>query len=319
MIIDAHGLTKDFIVHTKAGRFRRNRGTVPAVRGIELSVQPAEMVGYIGPNGAGKSTTIKMMTGVLSPTSGSLEVLGMTPVQDRVALAKRIGVVFGQRTQLWWDLPLGDSFDLLHAVYRTERVRHQQNLNTFIELLDLGPQLDTPVRQLSLGQRMRGELAAALLHDPELVFLDEPTIGLDVVSKFAVRQFLTELNQERGTTVLLTTHDLADIEHLCERMVIIDKGLIMHDGPLEAFRSTFGSHRTVVVDFETEIDRVHVPNVEVTRTDGPRQWLQFDRTVTTAPEVISAVVSAHQIRDIAIEEPAIEDLVRRLYEANGDR
>lgn len=318
MIIEASDLTKDFIVHTKAGRFRRNRGSVAAVRGVDLSVQAGEMVGYIGPNGAGKSTTIKMMTGILSPTSGSLQVLGMTPVDDRVALARRIGVVFGQRTQLWWDLPLGDSFDLLHAVYRTDRNRHQHNLRTFIELLDLGPQLDTPVRQLSLGQRMRGELAAALLHDPELVFLDEPTIGLDVVSKFAVRQFLTELNQERGTTVLLTTHDLADIEHLCERMVIIDKGHIMHDGPLEAFRSRFGSHRTVVVDFETEIDMVDVPNVKVTRTDGPRQWLQFDRRVTTAPEVISSVVSAHQIRDIAIEEPAIEDLVRRLYEANGD-
>jgi ABC-2 type transport system ATP-binding protein len=313
-VISAAALSKTFVVRTRRGRLRRERRLVAAVSGIDLTVEAGEMVGYIGPNGAGKSTTIKMMTGVLAPTSGRLRVLGLDPVADRVALVRRIGVVFGQRTQLWWDLPLGDSFELLHAVYRTDPQRHRQNLDMFVGLLDLGALLDTPVRQLSLGQRMRGELVAALLHDPELVFLDEPTIGLDVVSKHATRRFLGELNRRRGTTVVLTTHDLADIEHLCERMVIIDRGIIVHDGSLEAFRARYGRRRTVIVDLEVESPPLAVDHAVVDRVKGARQWLSFDRGETSAAAVVAAVVAQQPIRDIAVEEPVIEELVRRIYE-----
>ena len=313
-VVAAHGLTKTFTVRTRAGRLRRHRHEVAAVAGIDLGIASGEMVGYIGPNGAGKSTTIKMMTGILTPSAGTVRVLGLDPVAQRVDLARRIGVVFGQRTQLWWDLPLRDSLDMLHAVYRTDPVRHRANVAAFAELLDLGPQLDTPVRQLSLGQRMRGELTAALLHDPALVFLDEPTIGLDVVSKHAVRRFLAETNREAGTTVVLTTHDLADIEHLCERMVIIDRGSIVHDGPLEEFRLRYGTHRTVVVDLESEGPPLDMPHTEVVRVEGARQWLRFDRSTTTAAAVVAQVVAERAIRDVTIEEPAIEELVRELYE-----
>jgi ABC-2 type transport system ATP-binding protein len=315
-VIETHGLTKDFTVKARAGRLRRSVRVRRAVDSVDLMVTAGEMVGYIGPNGAGKSTTIKMLTGILSPTSGTADVLGLKPVHDRMELARRIGVVFGQRTQLWWDLPLADSFDLLHKVYRTDRERHRANLDGFVELLDMAPFLVTPVRQLSLGQRMRGELTAAFLHDPEIVFLDEPTIGLDVVSKHAVRKFLREVNEAHRTTIILTTHDLADIEHLCERMVIIDHGRVVHDGPLEDFRSRHGTHRTVVVDLEYEGDPLDIEDVEVARIEGARQWLRFDRSETSAAEVVAKVVALRPIRDITVQEPAIEDLVRALYEGS---
>jgi ABC-2 type transport system ATP-binding protein len=313
-VIDARGLEKAFSVRERAGRVKRTVRTVEAVSGIDLTVQPGETIGYVGPNGAGKSTTIKMFTGILAPSGGHLEVLGLEPVPRRMALARRIGVVFGQRTQLWWDLPLADSFALLHKVYRTDRARHRNNLDAFIDLLDLHSFLAMPVRQLSLGQRMRGELVAALLHDPDLVFLDEPTIGLDVVSKQAVRRFLRSLNQERGTTILLTTHDLSDVEDLCDRLVIIDRGSIVHDGPLPQFRERFGTHRTVVVDLIDDAATLHVEGAETVRTEGARRWLRFDRRQVTAADVIGRVVDQVRIRDLTVEEPAVEDLVRELYE-----
>ena len=312
-VIDVAALTKTFIVRTRRGAIRRERREVAAVADVDLRVEAGESVGYIGPNGAGKSTTIKMLTGVLAPTSGRVHVLGLEPVAERIALARRIGVVFGQRSQLWWDLPLGDSFDLLRAVYRVEPARYRTNLDAFADLLGLGELLATPVRQLSLGQRMRGELAAALLHDPELLFLDEPTVGLDVVSKHEVRRFLTELNQERGTTIVLTTHDLGDIEHLCERIVIIDAGRVAHDGPLETFRDRYGTHRTVVVDFEHEGPTVHVADAEVVRIEGARQWVRFDRRVTSAARVIGAVVAERPVRDLTVDEPDIESMIRQIY------
>ena len=308
-------LTKDFVIRESKGALRRSRRELRAVADLDLTIEPGELVGYIGPNGAGKSTTIKMLTGILAPTSGQVEVLGLEPVRQRKELARRIGVVFGQRTQLWWDLPLVESFDLLHAVYRTDDKRHRHNVDRFVGLLELGPQLRTPVRQLSLGQRMRGELVASLLHDPELVFLDEPTIGLDVVSKYRVREFLSELNSSSGTTIVLTTHDLIDIEHLAERMVIIDRGSAVYDGPLEEFRQHHGTHRTVVVDLEQAAPPLSVEHTEVMRVDGARQWLRFDRSRTSAAQVVAAVVAQRSIRDITVEEPTIEDLVRRLYEA----
>ena len=316
-IIRLNELSKTYVVHTRAGRVRRHRRQVEAVNNISFTIGRGEMVGYLGPNGAGKSTTIKMITGILTPTSGSVEVLGLTPQKHRRVLARRIGVVFGIRSQLWYDLPLHDSFELLHYLYRTERSRHDHNVAVFTERLDLGPFLTTPVRQLSLGQRRRGEIAAALLHDPALVVLDEPTIGLDVVSKYAARDFLRELNRERGTTVLLTTHDLDDVEQLCERMMIIDHGKVLLDGPVAEFKSEHGTDRTVIVDLTEAADPLPLRRGKVTRVDGPRQWISFDRTHTSAAEVIAEVTALGPIKDLSIEEPDIEVLIHRLYQNRG--
>ncbi len=236
-IILAERLTKTFTTRKRVGGLRRARVDFTAVDGIDLRVEAGELVGYIGPNGAGKSTTIKMLTGILTPTSGRRRVAGHAPPPERGRLARRIGVVFGQRTTLWWDLPLKDSFTLLQRLYRIPRERYAANLARYTEALDLGPFLDRPVRQLSLGQRMRGDITAALLHDPEILYLDEPTIGLDVVSKYAVREFLSDLNRRTGTTILLTTHDIDDIERLCSRVVAIDHGRVTYDGSMEALRA----------------------------------------------------------------------------------
>ena len=236
-IILAEQLTKTFTRYRRAGRLRRERSSFTAVDGIDLSVRPGELVGYIGPNGAGKSTTIKMLTGILMPTAGTLRVAGLEPQRDRIKLARRIGVVFGQRTTLWWDLPLRDSYALIQRLYRIPAVRYRENLAKYVDALDLGPLLDQPVRQLSLGQRMRGDITAALLHDPAVVYLDEPTIGLDIVSKHVVRDFLHELNVTTGTTILLTTHDIGDIERLCSRVVAIDHGRVTYDGTLDALKA----------------------------------------------------------------------------------
>jgi len=226
-LIELDRVSKTFVVRVRAGRLRRQKRVVRAVDEVSFTIAEGSMVGYIGPNGAGKSTTVKMLIGILTPSAGSVRVAGLDPSRARTDVARHIGVVFGQRTQLWWDLPLRDSFDLLRHVYAVPVERHAENVARYVDVLALGEFLDTPVRQLSLGQRMRGELAAALLHDPEILFLDEPTIGLDLVSKEAVRGFLKELNRDRGTTVLLTTHDLVDVERLCDRMLIIDHGRVI--------------------------------------------------------------------------------------------
>jgi ABC-2 type transport system ATP-binding protein len=312
-LIELESVTKTFVVAKRRGWVRRERVHVHAVEDISFSVEAGTMLGYIGPNGAGKSTTIKMLTGILVPTSGRLEVAGVDPVRRRVELARKIGVVFGQRSQLWWDLPLHDSFDLLRYVYRVEPRRHAENLAAFTELLDLGPFLETPVRQLSLGQRMRGELTAALLHDPAIVFLDEPTIGLDVVSKEAVRGFLADINRERGTTVLLTTHDLADIERLCDRMLIVDRGHVIHDGTVMEIKDRYGTERTLVVDLVEPMPPLEVDGARVVAVEGPRQWLRFVRTEITASELVARVTALAPLRDLSIEEPDIEEIVRRIY------
>ena len=295
------------------GLVRRNYREVVALHGVSFSIEPGEIVGYIGPNGAGKSTTIKMLTGILVPSGGLIRVAGLDPARRRIELARRIGIVFGQRTQLWWDLPLRDSFDLLRYVYTVPAARFRANLAAYIDLLDLGPQLGTPVRQLSLGQRMRGDLAAALLHDPEILYLDEPTIGLDIVVKARIRAFLQKLNRERGVTVLLTTHDMDDIERLCSRMIVIDHGRLIYDGDLDTLKERFGGERVLVLDLEEPGPPVEAPGVRVERVDGPRQWLRFRRADTTAAEVIAAVAARVRLRDLTIEEPAIEDIVRRIY------
>ncbi|MCP4222906.1 MAG: ATP-binding cassette domain-containing protein [Actinomycetia bacterium] len=312
-VISLDHIDKTYVIRTRAGRLRRTRSEVHAVADVSFEIRPGETVGYLGPNGAGKSTTIKMITGILTPSAGQIRVLGLIPTDDRRALARQIGVVFGQRSQLWWDLPLGDSFELLHHVYRTRRSRHDEQVAGFVDRLDLGGFLTTPVRQLSLGQRMRGELTAAFLHDPALVVLDEPTIGLDVVSKHAVRDFLTETNLERGTTILLTTHDLDDVEQLCHRMLVIDQGQVLLDGTVEAFKAEHGTDRTLVVDLEQAVNPLSLTTGTVSAVDGPRQWVHFDRRQTTAAEVINEVTSQHPIRDLTVEEPEIEELIRRVY------
>ena len=311
--VELRDVRKTFTVRERAGSVRRRRVEVHAVDGISLSVDRAELCGYIGPNGAGKSTTIKMLTGILVPTSGVIRVAGLDPSRARLQLTRRIGVVFGQRTQLWWDLPLRDSFDLLRHVYRVPAGRHRANVTELVELLGLGPLLATPVRQLSLGQRMRAELTAALLHDPEILYLDEPTIGLDVVSKAAVRQFLLEVNRERGVTILLTTHDLADMERLCSRVVIIDHGRVISDGTVADIKSRFGDHRTLVVDLAEPTAPLVVDHAEVVRVEGPRQWLRFRPGDTTAAALIAEVAARAPLEDLAIEETGIDEVVRRIY------
>jgi ABC-2 type transport system ATP-binding protein len=311
--IAVDGLEKRFTVWRRRGRLRRERHEVEAVAGVSFSVRRGEMLGYVGPNGAGKSTTIKMLTGVLVPTAGEVHVNGLVPSQQRVQLARRIGVVFGQRSLLWWDLPLGESFRLLRHIYGVAPEPHAERLAECRELLELDDLLATPVRQLSLGQRMRGELTAALLHDPEILFLDEPTIGLDVVSKARVRTFLADLNTRRGTTVLLTTHDLADIERLCSRLLIIDHGRIIYDGALERLRERHGTWRMLVVDFTDPLPAVDLDHAEVVKVDGPRQWLRFRRDDITASELIARLVARYAVLDLTIEEPAVEDIVREIY------
>ncbi len=311
-VIMADRLTRVFTVRRRSGGVRRTVHTVEAVTDLSFDIRPGEMVGYIGPNGAGKSTTIKMLTGILVPTSGELRVAGLEPSRSRTELARRIGVVFGQRTTLWWDLPLRDSFELLCKIYRIPADRYRENLERFLSLLDLGELLDTPVRQLSLGQRMRGDITAALLHDPEVLYLDEPTIGLDVVSKGRLREFLRALNAERGTTLLLTTHDLQDIEALCDRVMVIDHGALVFDGTLLDLHQRGGSRRTLVVDLVDAAPPLEVPGAEVVRVEGPRQWLSFPADASAAP-IVAAVAASYDVADLSLREPDIEDVIRDLY------
>jgi ABC-2 type transport system ATP-binding protein len=311
-VIEVENVTKTFAVRERGGRLRRARRVVRAVDGISFTVRPGEFVGYLGPNGAGKSTTIKMLTGILTPSSGTARVAGLDPSRRRTALARRLGVVFGQRTTLWWDLPLRDSLALIRHLYRVDAADHRGRLAELTELLDLGPFLDTPVRQLSLGQRMRGDLTAALLHDPPILVLDEPTIGLDVVSKATVRGFLERLNTERGTTILLTTHDLGDIERLCHRIMIIDHGRLAYDGDLDRLRSTVAADRLLIVDLVRPGPDLDLPGVRVVRRDGPRQWLALPPGANAAA-VVAALADRHEIADIALREADIEDIITRLY------
>ncbi|MEU9361739.1 ATP-binding cassette domain-containing protein [Streptomyces sp. NPDC048301] len=313
--IELDGVEKVFEVRRRTGFMRRERREVRAVDGISFRVARGEMVGYIGPNGAGKSTTIKMLTGILTPSAGRLRVAGIDPSRERTRLAYRIGVVFGQRTTLWWDLPLKDSYRLMHRMYRIPDSRFRENLDRCVELLDLGPLLEVPVRQLSLGQRMRGDIAAALLHDPEVLYLDEPTIGLDVVSKSKVRGFLRDLNAERSTTVLLTTHDLQDIEQLCKRVMVIDHGRLVYDGAPAALHEVGESERTLVVDLERELPPIELGSelpVRVVKVDGPRQWLAFPAATSAAP-LVARIASDYPLVDLSVREPDIESVIAKMY------
>ncbi len=319
--IDIAGLTRTFGVR----RPLRRRGAEPArqvvaVDDLTFRVERGESVGYIGANGAGKSTTIKMITGILVPTSGIVRTVGLDPVRQRRRLAYRIGVVFGQRTQLWWDLPLRESFEILAAIHRLDPAVATRRTSELVERLEMASTLHTPVRQLSLGQRMRAEIAAALLHSPELLILDEPTIGLDVLSKLRLREFLIAERAEHGTTLLLTTHDMGDIERLCDRILMVDHGALVYDGSLPGLVRTVGARRVLVVDLATPAGTLPTfPGVEHLGSQGGgiRHRLAFDAETTTAAALLTAVAEHVTVLDLAIEEPAIEDVVRRIYQAGG--
>jgi len=295
--------------------FSREYEDKVAVEGVTLTVNEGELVGYIGPNGAGKSTTIKMLTGILVPTSGEVRVAGLVPHEQRQKNARNIGVVFGQRSQLYWDLPLIESFELLRAIYGIKPDRYRANLDHFTDVLDMGGFLRTPVRQLSLGQRMRGDFAAAMLHDPPVVFLDEPTIGLDVVAKEAIREFIARVNRERGTTFILTTHDLADVERLCRRIVLIDKGTLVYDGEIDALRDRYGTHRTLVITLNEDPPpaEIAIDGAEVESREADVVRLRFDRRAVAAEDLIRRVADRYCISDLTLEEPELEDIIRRIY------
>ncbi len=292
----------------------REYKTVRAVDGISFTVPAGQLVGYLGPNGAGKSTTIKMLTGLLVPTGGDLQVNGFVPWRERERYVANIGAVFGQRTTLWWDLPVIESFELLQYIYRIPADRFRQNLQEFRDLLELDPFLTSPVRSLSLGQRMRADLCAAMLHDPILLFLDEPTIGLDVVAKERIRQFIAYINRERGTTILLTTHDLSDVEKLCSRVMIIDHGRLLYDGNLQSLQDRFGGKRELVVDLAEAYDDVRVAGAEVIERRDLRVTYQFARNELTASDLIGRLSTQFRIRDLSVREPEIEVTIRRIYE-----
>ncbi|WP_340644470.1 ABC transporter ATP-binding protein [Phenylobacterium sp.] len=299
------------------GLVRRRWRTVEALKDVSFSLERGELLGFIGPNGAGKSTTIKILSGILRPDAGRVEIEGLVPYADRVKHVGRIGVVFGQRTQLWWDLPVIDGFDLLRDIYRVDPQRYKATRDELVAMLRLEKLLDQPVRQLSLGQRMRAEIAAALLHEPSILFLDEPTIGLDAPSKLAVREFVKKLNTERGVTVLLTTHDMHDIEALAQRVIVIGHGRVLADSPFEALRANVLAERRLFVDFAGDAPVLDLPGVEIRRRDGRSLELAFNPGVTTAPALIAAITARHAVEDIHVEQPAIEEVIARFYDLHG--
>ncbi len=327
-MIELRHISKSFKVARRASGlasafkalFSREYATVQALDDISFTIQPGEIVGYIGPNGAGKSTTIKIMCGILVPDSGECRIMGCTPWQDRASYVRHIGVLFGQRTQLWWDVPVMDSFEMLRDIYRVPRQEYRRSLEQLTETLELDGLLRTPVRQLSLGQRMRCEIAASLLHNPDILFLDEPTIGLDAMSKQAVRQFIRTINRERGVTVILTTHDMQDIEALADRIIMIGKGRLLVDGKLSELRSRFGSHKTITIDYRAPRSRTtavrmmpELPGTQVLSMDEERAILLVDTERTNLSEVLGAVSSHLEVVDVSITGQPIEEIVLSLY------
>ncbi len=332
-IIEAKGLTKRFrrpvrepgLKGAVRHLYRPAYTDVVAVEGVDLRVMAGESVAYVGPNGAGKSTTVKLLTGILVPTSGEVTVNGLTPFEHRVENARRIGVVFGQRTQLWWDIPVGESFRLLGDIYELPDAIYRDSFGELIDVLDLEPLLRVPARQLSLGQRMRCDLAASLLHRPPVLYLDEPTIGLDVSVKARFREFIRHMHRERGLTVMLTSHDLGDIEELCDRMVMIDQGRIVYDGALNDVTTRFGWERAIHLTLtEPDDSAVETASRALTNRSGSvatqpeptRVTVTYDSREVTSGELIRDLATALDVTDIRIEEPSAESIIRRLYEGD---
>lgn len=299
------------------GLMRRRTRTVEALKNVSFSLQAGELLGFIGPNGAGKSTSIKILSGILRPTSGACEVDGLTPWLQRVRHVARIGVVFGQRTQLWWDLPVIESFELLRDIYRVAPAAFRATLDEMVGRLRIEKLLDTPVRQLSLGQRMRCEIAAAMLHRPSILFLDEPTIGLDATSKLAVREVVQSLNRERGVTVILTTHDMHDIEALAERVIVIGNGVVLRDSSFETLRAEALGESRLTVRFAGAAPMIEIPGVTERATDDGALDLTFDARQLPAHALISRIASAYDVADLHLDEPQIEEIIARFYALHG--
>ncbi|MBJ6363693.1 ATP-binding cassette domain-containing protein [Paenibacillus sp. GCM10012307] len=320
-VIEVHDLVKEYTIAKKGSGLRGalkgllfpEKKTVRGVDGISFSIAPGEIVGYIGPNGAGKSTTIKMLTGILHPTSGSIKVCGISPQADRKSVVRKLGVVFGQRTQLYWDLRLGESFELLRRIYQVDKTSFEENMSILSDVLKLEEFIHTPVRQLSLGQRMRGDIAAAMLHSPSVLFLDEPTIGLDADAKHAIRHFIKEINRKRGVTVILTTHDLDDVEQLCTRLVVVNHGKVVEDGPMASLIRKLAPHRLLVVELQQPFDDLEHPAAEIIKQDGLKVWYQFEKSRISAAQLISELSQKLPIQDLSVKEPDIEDAIREVY------
>lgn len=320
-IISVKALWKEFKVPrrkngfmgTLSSLFSRDCTVKTALDDVSFDINEGELVGYIGPNGAGKSTTVKILSGILVPTGGEVSVLGKTPWLNRIETVRQLGVVFGQRTQLWWDLPVIESFELLKDIYDVPCATYKRNLDELVSVLEIQKLLIVPVRQLSLGQRMRCDLAASLLHSPKVLFLDEPTIGLDAVSKLAVRDFIRHLNREKRVTVMLTTHDMDDIESLCQRVLILNEGRLFLDGSLENLRRKMSPERRLIVDLLNENDTIADPQALLVKQEGHRVWLSFNPTFTTTPELISRITSKHAITDLYVENPPIEEIIAKFY------
>jgi ABC-2 type transport system ATP-binding protein len=296
---------------------RRRWREVEALKDVSFSLQRGELLGFIGPNGAGKSTTIKILSGILRPTAGRVVIEGRVPFDNRIAHVARIGAVFGQRSQLWWDLPVIDGFDLLRDIYRVEPTVYRQTRDELVAMLRLERVLDQPVRQLSLGQRMRAEIAAALLHAPPILFLDEPTIGLDAPSKLAVREFVKKLNRERDVTVLLTTHDMHDIEALAQRVIVIGHGRVLADQSFDALRADVLADRRLLVDFADDAPVIAIEGAQLLRHEGRSAEFSFDPRVIGAPALIARIAADHAVEDIRVEQPAIEEVIARFYHLHG--
>ena len=318
-IIRAENLSKTFRIYQSGEGIRgylksfvsRDYEEVDAVKDINLEIESGEMIGYIGANGAGKSTTVKMLTGILEPSSGKIEVNGLNPSKERMKNAMNIGVVFGQKTQLWWDLPVKESFKLLKEIYEVSDEDYENRIDEFDEVLQLSDFWDQPVRKLSLGQKMRCELAAAFLHHPKIVYLDEPTIGLDVAVKERIRDFIRKMNQDKNITVMLTTHDIDDIEDLCDRIVVLDEGRKIYDGQLDDLVNRFSSRRLVLEtedNIEPEIEGIK----EILRPNG-RVEIVFDREIISAPDLMKEILERYDVSDFQIKEPDIEAVVKKIY------
>ena len=325
-LIEVRNLAKEFrsfkrregVLGAVQNLFVREYVTIRAVDGVSFTIETGEMVGYIGANGAGKSTTLKMLTGILVPTSGSIVSNGQVPYRDRRRYTRHIGVVFGQRTQLWWDIAVVESFKLLKEIYEISDLDYRRRLGRFSEILNIGEYLHTPVRKLSLGERMRCDLAASLLHNPPLLSLDEPTIGLDVVAKEHIREFLKEVNRTERTTVLLTTHDLSDIEELSRRILIIDKGRLLFDGDLAEMKKRLARYNQVkfFLKDRSQISRlaeVTSNGLALERVDELTYIMRFERDEHSSAEVIRTLVNRLEVRDLLIEEEPIEEIVKRIY------
>jgi ABC-2 type transport system ATP-binding protein len=320
-LIKLEGITKSYKVPKRSNGlmqatkslFYREHTIVEALNEISFAINPGEIVGYIGPNGAGKSTTIKIMSGILVPDGGTCSIMGFTPWKNRVEYVKNIGVVFGQRSQLWWDVPVIDSFELLKDIYKVPPQEYKTTLDLLIETLELKDIMNSPVRQLSLGQRMRCEIAASLIHNPKILFLDEPTIGLDAVSKIAVRQFIKTINQEKGVTVVLTTHDMNDIEALANRVILIGKGSLLYDGKLEELRKRFGTHKTITVDYRKNTNPIDISGTAIIHWSPEHAVLSIDTEQTLTSDVITQLSKKVDLLDVTIESQPIEDIIVQLY------